>query len=234
MQEKNTIQNKMSKTLVRKAKTKEKGEGQLGVADIDPHELDIRKTRYGAYPVPGTPTGITWKQYLQRLRDKSKEKSPSSNFVSSSTEAMDSDEAQRATTAIVHTLVEKQVEEEIKEGEPPSLVDEQETLMTKDQIEQKLSKKRDARKGSSSPDSEMDLDDSEITFKSINSDLNESSRVALSEELDDTVKWEEDTSKRPPMEEEEEIIENTLVTDNTNIENLVKIKPVPKNDIHQF
>ena len=106
---------------------------------------------------------------------------------------MDSDEAQRATTAIVQRLVEKQVEEETKEGEPPSLADEQETLMTKDQIEQKLSKKRDARKGSSSPDSEMDLDDSEITFKSINSDINESSRVALSEELDDTVKWEEDT-----------------------------------------
>ena len=30
------------------------------------------------------------------------------------------------------------------------------------------------------------------------------------------------------MEEEEEITEDTLVTDNTNIENLVKIKPVPK------
>ena len=74
----------------------------------------------------------------------------------------------------------------------------------------------------------MDLDDSEITFKSMNSDLNETSRVALSEELDDTVKWEEDSSKRPPMEEEEEITEDTLVTDNTNIENLVKIKPVPK------
>ena len=225
MQERSTIQNKMSKTLVRKSKTKEKGEGQLGVADIDPHELDIRKTRHGAYPVPGTPTGITWKQHLQRLRDKNKEKSPSSNFVSSSTEAMDSDEAQRATTAIVQRLVEKQVEEETKEGEPPSLADEQETLMTKDQIEQKLSKKRDARKGSLSLDSEMDLDDSEITFKSINSDLNETSRVALSEELDDTVKWEEDSSKRPPMEEEEEIIEDTLVTDNTNIENLVTRKP---------
>ena len=113
--------------------------------------------------------------------------------MSSSTEAMDSDEAQRATTAIVQRLVEKQVQKETKEGEPPPLVDEQETLVTKDQIEQKLSKKRDVRKGSSSPDSELDLDDSEITFKSINSDINESSRVALSEELDDTVKWEEDT-----------------------------------------
>ena len=56
----------MSKMLVRKTKTKEKGEGQLGVADIDPHELDIRKTRHGAYPVLGTPTGITWKQHLQK------------------------------------------------------------------------------------------------------------------------------------------------------------------------
>ena len=110
--------------------------------------------------------------------------------MSSSTEATDSDEAQRATTAIVQRLVEKQVQKETKEEKLSSLVDEQETLMTKDQIEQKLSKKRDARKSSSSPDSEMDLDDSEITFKSINSDINESSRVALSEELDDTVKWE--------------------------------------------
>ena len=101
----------MSKTLVRKVKTKEKGEGQLGVADTDPHELDIRKTRHGAYPAPGTPSGTTWKQQLQKLRDKTGEKS-SSNLVSSSTEAMDSDDAQKATTAIVQRLMEKQVKKE--------------------------------------------------------------------------------------------------------------------------
>ena len=218
----------MSKTQVRKTKVKERGEGQFGVADIDPHELDVRKTRHGTYPVPGTPTGITWRQQLQRLRKKDEGKSPSSNLVSSSTEAMDSDEAQRATTAIVQKLAEKQVEGAVKEGEPPSLADEQETLLTKDQIERKFSRKKDSRKSSSSESGEIDLDDSIVTFKSVNSGTNDVSRAALREELDDTVKWEEDSSKRPPMDEEEEITEETLVTDNTNIENLVKIKPVPK------
>ena len=219
----------MSKTITRKIKTKDKGEGQLGVADIDPHELDVRRTRHGTYPAPGTPTGTTWKLQLQKFRDKKEERSPSSNMVSSSTEAMDSDEAQKATAAIVQKLVKKQAEEAVTEGEPPSLADEQETLMTKDQIDQKLAKKREDRKSSSSESGEVDLNDSIVTFKSAVSETNEVSRAALSEELDDTAKWEGDTSKRPPMEEEDEdATENTLVTDNTNIEKLVKIKPTPK------
>ena len=219
---------KMSKIITRKSKTKEKGEGQLGVADVNPYELNVRKTRHGTYPAPGTPTGTTWKLQLQRFRDKKEERSPSSNVVSSSTEAMDSDEAQRATAAIVQKLVKKQAEEVITE-EPPSLADERETLMTKDQIDQKLAKKREDRKSSSSESGEVDLNDSIVTFKSAVSETNEVSRAALSEELDDTVRWEGDTSKRPPMEEEDEdVTENTLVTDNTNIEKLVKIKPVPK------
>ena len=163
----------MSKIITRKSKTKEKGEGQLGVADIDPHELDVRKTRHGTYPAPGTATGTTWKLQLQRFRDKKEERSPSSNVVSSSTEAMDSDEAQRATTAIVQKLVKKQAEEVITEGEPPSLADEQETLMTKDQIDQKLAKKREDRKSSSSESGEVDLNDSIVTFKSAVSETNE-------------------------------------------------------------
>ena len=216
----------MSKTLVRKVKTKEKGEGQLGVADTDPHELDIRKTRHGAYPAPGTPSGTTWKQQLQKLRDKTGEKS-SSNLVSSSTEAMDLDDAQKATTAIVQRLVEKQVKKE-DQKESPSIVDEQETLMTKDQIDLKLSKKKEGEKSSSLESGEVNLDDSEITFKSITSGIYDATRATLNEELDDTVKWEENTSKRPPIEEEEEVTEAILVTDNTNMESLVKIKPVPK------
>ena len=166
MLENSIIKCKMSKTITRKSKTKEKGEGQLGVADIDPHELDIRRTRHGTYPALGTLTGTTWKLQLQRFRDKNEEKSPSSNVVSSFTEAMDSDEAQKATTTIVQKLVEKQVEEAIKEGEPPSLADEQETLLTKDQIDQKLARKRETRKSSTSESGKLDLDDSVVTFKS--------------------------------------------------------------------
>ena len=49
----------MSKILTRKIKTKTKEEGQLGVAEVDPHELDIRKTRHGRYQAQGTPTGLT-------------------------------------------------------------------------------------------------------------------------------------------------------------------------------
>ena len=43
----------MSKLLTRKIKTKIKGEGQLGVAEVDPHELDVKKTRHGKYQALG-------------------------------------------------------------------------------------------------------------------------------------------------------------------------------------
>ena len=216
----------MSKLLTRKIKTKIKGEGQLGVAEVDPHELDVRKTRHGKYQAQGTPTGLTWRQHLNKKQDRH---SPSSQFVSSSTEAMDSDEAQRATAKIVQKLVEKQKDEE-KADQPLSIEDEQETLPTQTQIELKLSKedKEKSEEVTGIEEEEVDLNDSEITFTSAASKMSPKTRAALNDELDDTLKYdEENPGKRLPIEEPEEYDEDTLGAENTVIEKLTKIKPVP-------
>ena len=217
----------MSKLLTRKVKTKVKEEGQLGVAEVDPHELDVRKTRHGKYQALGTPTGITWRQHLNKKQDRH---SPSSQIVSSSTEAMDSDEAQKVTTKIVQKLVEKQKEEE-KTDQPLAIEDEQETLPTQSQLELKLTKEKEKSEEITGieEEEEVELNDSEITFTSAASKLSPKSRAALNDELDDTLKYdEENPGKRLPIEEPEEYDEDTLGAENTVIEKLTKIKPVPK------
>ena len=203
-----------------------KGEGQLGVAEVDPHELDVRKTRHGKYQAQGTPTGLTWRQHLNKKQDRH---SPSSHFVSSSTEAMDSDEAQRATAKIVQKLVEKQKDEE-KTDQPLSIEDEQETLPTQTQIELKLSKedKEKSEEVTGIEEEEVDLNDSEVTFTSAASKMSPKTRAALNDELDDTLRYdEENPGKRLPIEEPEEYDEDTIGAENTVIEKLTKIKPVP-------
>ena len=190
----------MSKILTRKVKTKTKEEGQLGVAEVDPHELDVKKTRHGKYQALGTPTGLTWRQHINKKQDRH---SPSSQIVSSSTEAMDSDEAQRATAKIVQKLVEKQKNEEEKTDQPPPIEDEQETLPTQTQIELKLSKdKEKSEEVTGIEEEEVDLNDSEITFTSAASKMSPKTRAALNDELDDTLKYdEENPGKRLPIEE---------------------------------
>ena len=218
----------MSKLLTRKIKTKIKGESQLGVAEVDPHELDVRKTRHGKYQAQGTPTGLTWRQHLSKKQDRH---SPSSQFVSSSTEAMDSDEAQKVTAKIVQKLVEKQKDEEEKADQPPPIEDEQETLPTQTQIELKLSKEKEKSEEVTGieEEEEVDLNDSEITFTSAASKVSPKTRAALNDELDDTLRYdEENPGKRLSIEEPEEYEEDTLGAENTVIEKLTKIKPVPR------
>ena len=60
----------MSKMVgVRKSRgrDKQRGAGQFGVADTDPKELDVRKTRRGTYTAPSAPTGSTWKELYAKI-----------------------------------------------------------------------------------------------------------------------------------------------------------------------
>ena len=46
-------------TKTSRQKEKSKGTGQFGVANADPQELDVRRTRRGTYPALGAPAGTT-------------------------------------------------------------------------------------------------------------------------------------------------------------------------------
>ena len=91
---------KVVSTQRSRQKEKSKGNGQFGVADTDPQELDVRRTRRGTYPALGAPAGTTWKNFVQKYGEKQRTPSPSSQFQTTSTEAMDTDEAQKVTTEI--------------------------------------------------------------------------------------------------------------------------------------
>ena len=80
---------KVVSTKRSRQKEKSKGTGQFGVADTDPQELDVRRTRKGTYPALGTPAGTTWKNFVQKYGEKQRTPSPSSQFQTTSTEAMD-------------------------------------------------------------------------------------------------------------------------------------------------
>ena len=55
---------KVVSTKRSRQKKKSKGTGQFRVADADPQELDVRRTRRGTYPALGAPAGTTWKNFV--------------------------------------------------------------------------------------------------------------------------------------------------------------------------
>ena len=68
---------------------------QFGVArPLQPEDLDTRVTRQGIYPSLPAPNGVPWSEYVRTHRNR-----PSS--VSSSTEALESDQARYVTRKIV-------------------------------------------------------------------------------------------------------------------------------------
>ena len=77
----------MSRVL-RRSKTKEKVSAQYGVADPDPADLDIRQTRHRQYSAAPPVTGGTW-----RDRVTTRERSESPIFISTTPDAMSTDEA---------------------------------------------------------------------------------------------------------------------------------------------
>ena len=115
---------RMLSLIKTRGREKARGTGQFGVADADPQELDVRRTRRGVYPSPGPQPGTTWKKFMHQYSEKRRTPSPSSQFQTTSTEAMDTDEAQRVTAEVVKTLMEKQEEEE--QDNPPTKMDEEE------------------------------------------------------------------------------------------------------------
>ena len=209
---------------VRKNRGKDKkGTGQFKIADTDPKELDVRKTRRGTYAAPSAPSGTTWKSFMQKYNDNRRTPSPSSQFQTTSTEAMDTDEAQKVTTEIVKTLMEKQKGD--REELPPTTVDEeQETVATMEEIEKNLAEKKKQKEMEDFLASTKEsLNDSEISFKSIPAVGD--SRADLTEELDDTVVHHE-SGVRPSIIEDD--FEQTIVPEPELTEELNKKKPVPK------
>ena len=68
---------------------------QFGVArPLLPEDLDTRVTRQGIYPSLPAPNGVPWSEYVKVQRNR-----PSS--ISSSTEALESDQARYVTRRIV-------------------------------------------------------------------------------------------------------------------------------------
>ena len=105
----------MSKVIT-KRKTKQKEvDPRYGVAEWDPSELDVRQTRHGTYGAQPPPTGGTWKEQFKeeayKLRQKQREEE-SPEFLSphSTTDTMDTDEAQEISRKIKEKM-DKEKEE---------------------------------------------------------------------------------------------------------------------------
>ena len=93
---------------------------------------------------------------------------------------MDTDEAQKVTTEIVKVLIEQQEQE--KEKLSPTVVDEEEeTMATMEEIEQNLKEKKQEKEMEEFlASTKQPLDDSVISFKSIDSGVDD--RAEMTEE----------------------------------------------------
>ena len=95
----------MSKTITKKRSKSKEVDPKFGVSDWDPAELDVRHTRHGTYDSRPPPKGGTWKEQIKeeayRLRQRQREEE-SPEFISphSTTDTMDTDEAQEINRQI--------------------------------------------------------------------------------------------------------------------------------------
>ena len=94
----------MSKVL-RRSKTKEKVSAQYGVADPDPADLDVRQTRSRQYPSVPPITGGTW-----RDRANIRERSESPIFISTTPDAMGTDEAIEISKKIDQEIAQEEAD----------------------------------------------------------------------------------------------------------------------------
>ena len=135
---------------------------------------------------------------------------------------MDTDEAQKVTTEIV--LIEKQ-EQEKEKISPTVLDEEEETMATMEEIDQNLKEKKQKKEMEEFlASTKQPLDDSVISFKSIDSGVDD--RAEMTEKnLEDTIVY-EDPDKRPGLEEVE--FEQTREPEETLTEQLNKKKSVTK------
>ena len=191
----------MSKqTTIRKLRSNQKAKvsGQFALAEEDPQALDTRKTRGKSYPSKGTASGIPWSVHVKKHQKQGRESSPSSQFQTSSTEAMDTDEAQKATAEVVKHLIQKKDNEQSKEKESTQVQEDEEnlTMPTLEQIDEKFEKLKQKKTETTPSPSDNELDDSIVTYKSVTSHMNEDRATFSKEEMEDTVIYEGD-EKRP-------------------------------------
>ena len=99
----------MSKTIIKKRSKQKEIDPKFGVSEWDPAELDVRHTRHGTYESRPPPKGGTWRDQIKeeayKLRQKQRE-ADSPEFISphSTTDTMDTDEAQEVNKQIMEKL----------------------------------------------------------------------------------------------------------------------------------
>ena len=96
----------MSRVLIT-SKTKEKVSAQYGVADPDPADLDVRQTRHRQYPAAPPVTGGAWRNRVDR-----RERSESPIFISTTPDAMSTDEAIEISKKIDQEITQEEVDKD--------------------------------------------------------------------------------------------------------------------------
>ena len=99
----------MSKTITKKKSKQKEIDPKFGVSEWDPAELDVRHTRHGTYESRPPPRGGTWRDQIKeeayKLRQRQRE-ADSPEFISlhSTTDTMDTDEAQEINKQIIERM----------------------------------------------------------------------------------------------------------------------------------
>ena len=99
----------MSKTITKRRSKQKEVDPKFGVSEWDPAELDVRQTRHGTYESKPPPRGGTWRDQIKkeayRLRQRQRE-ADSPEFISphSTTDTMDTDEAQEINKQIIEKM----------------------------------------------------------------------------------------------------------------------------------
>ena len=99
----------MSKTVTKKKSKQKEIDPKFGVSEWDPAELDVRPTRHGTYESRPPPRGGTWRDQIKKeaykLRQRQREEE-SPEFISphSTTDTMDTDEAQEINKQITEKI----------------------------------------------------------------------------------------------------------------------------------
>ena len=117
----------MSRVL-RRSKTKEKVSAQYGVADPDPADLDVRQTRHRQYPAVPPVTGGTW-----RYRVNTRERSESPIFISTTPDAMSTDEAIEISKKIDQEIAQEEADKD--QTEKKTVLGADDTLPTVEELQ---------------------------------------------------------------------------------------------------
>ena len=102
----------MSKTITKKKSKQKEVDPKFGVSEWDPAELDVRHTRHGTYESRPPPRGGTWRDQIKKeaykLRQRQREEE-SPEFISphSTTDTMDTNEAQEINRQITERIEKK-------------------------------------------------------------------------------------------------------------------------------